>query len=270
MRTKMPKCQGRRTTPKGSSPFFENGPRLHREKPLLYLGIVQCTNEADDLCASCLDRQRSTEYQLVKRAGKYIPNQETMFHGRMGEAIPKWSRLQGGEWYLAQIAAGYTVKGMAPVSVEMEEKAVKPAKKFVRPKKVAAAEPVAAAHNVELVVVAPITDAPVKKTRAKKTVVKAVAAEVPAVPAVIPKKFNPRKKAIAVAPKPVIGIVEATPLDDVTVEKIAVRKTDIGGRALYVSSKKDKVYDLKFKYLGRWNRRDDTVDTSYADSDGGA
>ena len=194
----------------------------------------------------------------------------------MGEPIPKWSRLQGGEWYLAQLAAGYTVKGVTPVPVEMEEKPAKPVKKFVIPKKVAV-EPSPA---MELVVVAPITDTPVKKTRAKKTVVKAVAAEVPAaavvvpavvpvVPAVVPKKFNPRKKAVAVA-KPVIGIVEAKPLDDVTVEKIAVRKTDIGGRALYVSSKKDKVYDLKFKYLGRWNRREDTVDTSYPDSDGGA
>ena len=156
----------------------------------------------------------------------------------------------------------------------MEEKPVKPAKKFVRPKKVSEAA-VVEAPAMELVVVAPITDAPVKKTRAKKTVVKAAAAPavvpavIPVVPAVIPKKFNPRKKAVAPV-KPIIGIVEAKPLDDVTVEKITVRKTDIGGRALYVSSKKDKVYDLKFKYIGRWNRREDAVDTSYADSDGEA
>jgi hypothetical protein len=62
--------------------------------------------------------------------------------------------------------------------------------------------------------------------------------------------------------------VEAAHMEDPTVIKVSVRKTEIDGRSLYVGPK-DKVYDLKFKYLGRWNRREDRVDTTYPDSDAG-
>ena len=262
-----PQCQGRRTTPKAAPLFFENGPRLHRNKPLSFLGIVRCVEEAEDLCISCLERQKSTEYQLVKRAGKYIPNQETMFHGRIGEPIPDWSRLQGGAWFLAQIAAGYEVKGFTPSPVEMSESEAAPKKVVVRRKKVV--KPVEEIP-VEIPVAAPApAPAPTKKPRAKKVVVKQVVEVTVPPPVVAPttKKFRPKKAEPVQKPKPIIGVVEQAPMEDITIVKVVARKTEIGGRALYVSGKKDKVYDLKFKYIGRWNRREDKVDTTYPDSD---
>lgn len=317
---KMPnQCEGRRTTPKAAPLFFESGPRLHKSKPLSFLGIIPCTNEADGLCQSCIDREQSTAYQLEKRAGKYIPNQETMFHGRMGDPIPKWSRLYGGEWFQAQLAAGYSVseetrrkatngvKELPPVPVEMsdvgasielvvkkivhrkkvvpevpavvepaEKPAEKPTQKKQQPKKVVKAAPV----------VDPVVPEPPKKVRVKKvpkktaeepdrmvppqaTMLHTTSGFVPrdTVPRdTVPKPKKQSKKVVAKT-TPIIGIVAPTPLEDPTVVKIAVKKVVIDGRDLYVSEQKDKVFDLKFQYLGRWNRKEDRIDTTYPDSD---
>lgn len=302
------RCQGRKTTPKSAPLFFETGPRLHRSKPLSYLGIVRCTNEADDLCAACLDRQKATAYQLEKRAGKYIPNQETMFHGRMGEPIPKWSRLEGGEWFQAQLAAGYTLpnahKEIATSPVGMNDVVAPVIKKVVRRKKVASAEP---PKPEPVAAPAPSPAAPTTKKREPKKVGK-VAAPEPMPPqatmlhttsgfvgreeAKAPVKPKRTKKVAAVTTeitevvpipmgqvnettkpkrvfkpkKTVIGIVEAAS-DDIPVTKIQVKKEEIAGRSVYVAETKDKVYDMSYAYLGRWNRKEGCVDTTFPDSD---
>ena len=346
-------CEGRRTTPKATPLFFESGPRLHKSKPLSFLGIIPCTNEADGLCVSCIDREEATAYQLEKRAGKYIPNQETMFHGRMTDPIPKWSRLYGGEWFQAQLAAGYTVseetrrkaangvKELPPVPVEMSDVGASlelVVKKVVYRKKAVASEPaveVAAIKKKKVVgpvvaepvvepsvepVAEPVAEPVKPKKRQSKKVVKAEpvakpvpepmpepVAEPPKKPRAkkVPKKapeepapprmepmppkvtmlhrtsgFMPREsepppvikpkrqaKKVVARTTPIIGIVAPTPLEDPTVIKIAIKKVIIDGRDLYVSEDKDKVFDLKFQYLGRWNRKEDRIDTTYPDSD---
>ena len=314
-------CEGRRTTPKSAPLFFETGPRLHRSKPLSYLGIIRCANEAEDLCAACLDRQKATAYQLEKRAGKYIPNQETMFHGRMDEPIPKWSRLEGGEWFQAQLAAGYILtnahKEIATSRVEMGDVAAPVIKKVIRRKKVASTEPpkpepVAApapspaAPAPSPAVPAPSPAVPATKKREPKKVgvvpepiapqvrlpqvtmlhttsgfvgreeakpkrTKKVAVVAPEITEVVPipmgevdaaakpkRVFKPKKK--------VIGIVEAA-ADEIPITKIQVKKEEIAGRSVYVAETKDKVYDMSYSYLGRWNRKEGRVDTTFPDSD---
>lgn len=302
------RCQGRKTTPKSAPLFFETGPRLHRSKPLSYLGIVRCTNEAEDLCAACLDRQKATAYQLEKRAGKYIPNQETMFHGRMDEPIPKWSRLEGGEWFQAQLAAGYTLtnahKEIATSAVGMNDVVAPVIKKVIRRKKVASTEPqklepVAAPapspaapttkkREPKKVGIIPIPEpiapqvtmlhttsgfvgredakAPVKPKRTKKTV--AVTTEITeVVPIPLGEvKAAPKPKRVFNPKKAVIGIVEVA-ADDIPVTKIQVKKEEIAGRSVYVAETKDKVYDMSYSYLGRWNRKEGRVDTTFPDSD---
>ena len=293
------RCQGRKTTPKSAPLFFETGPRLHRSKPLSYLGIVQCSNEAEDLCAACLDRQKATAYQLEKRAGKYIPNQETMFHGRMSEPIPKWSRLEGGEWFQAQIVAGYTLpnahKEIATSPVEMGDVAAPPViKKVIRRKKVAVAstetpkpEPVAAPATKKrepkkvgvvpepmppLVTMLHTTSGFVGREDAKPKKTKKVPVAVsPEITEVVPipmdqVKAVPKPKRVFKPKKMVIGIVDVS-AEDIPVTKIQVKKEEIAGRSVYVSETKDKVYDLSYSYLGRWNRKEGRVDTSYPDSD---
>ena len=335
-------CEGRRTTPKATPLLFESGPRLHKSKPLSFLGIVPCTNEADGLCQSCVDREEATAYQLEKRAGKYIPNQETMFHGRMADPIPKWSSLYGVEWFQAQLTAGYTVseetrrkaangvKELPPVPVEMSDvgaslelvvKKVVHRKKVVAvseaPAVIAVVEPAEKAPEIKKVVESAVPE-PVKPVVKKRQPKKVVKAEPIPEPIAVPISEPPKKVRVKKVPKkaaeetdrmepqvtmlhktsgfmprdtvpnpvpplvtkpkrqskkvvgkttPIIGIVAPTPLEDPTVIKIPVKKVLIDGRDLYVSEDKDKVFDLKFQYLGRWNRKEDRIDTTYPDSD---
>ena len=128
-------CQGRRTL-KSEQLFFEAGPRLHKGKPLLFIAPRQCPNKAEDLCADCINRVEATKRAVEKFAGKYVPNQDSMFHGRVSEPIPVWSRLYNGIWWKAQVDAGYTLseetrrrleayKGLVGIS-DMVKKGVAP------------------------------------------------------------------------------------------------------------------------------------------------
>jgi hypothetical protein len=77
-----------------------------------------------------------------------------------------------------------------------------------------------------------------------------------------PKKVDPVQLAsspVAIIPNP----TEEVPIE--AIKEIKVRKREIDGRSLYVGQK-DKVYDLKFKYLGRL--KDDTI-IAFPDSDEG-
>jgi len=238
----------------------------------------------------------------------------------MGDPIPKWSRLYGGEWFQAQLAAGYSVseetrrkaangvKELPPVPVEMSEVGASielVVKKIVHRKKVVAEAP-AVVEPAEKPLEKPVeTEKPVQKKQQPKKVVKAAPVADPVVPEPpkkvrvkkVPKKaaeeadrivpppvtmlhttsgFVPRdpvpkpkrqSKKVVAKTTPIIGIVAPTPLEDPNVVKIAVKKVVIDGRDLYVSEQKDKVFDLKFQYLGRWNRKEDRIDTTYPDSD---
>ena len=245
-----------------------------------------------------------------------------MFHGRMDEPIPKWSRLQGGEWFQAQLAAGYTVgnthKEIVTDPVEMGDVVAPVIKKVVRRKKVAppaestkAPEPVVAPEPVAAVApatkkrepkkvgVAPEPRLPLvtmlhttsgfvgreeakreeakpaeKPKRTKKTVATPAVAT-PEITEVVPipmeevKPVAKPKRSIkkVIKPKtPVIGIVEVA-ADDIPVTKIQVKKEEIAGRSVYVAEMKDKVYDLSYTYLGRWNRKEGRIETTFPDSD---
>jgi hypothetical protein len=52
------------------------------------------------------------------------------------------------------------------------------------------------------------------------------------------------------------------PVDDI--KEIQVRRIEVDGRDLYHDSRKGKLYDLKFKYLGRLK---DGVIVAFPDSD---
>jgi hypothetical protein len=109
-----------------------------------------------------------------------------------------------------------------------------------------------------------------KPKRTKKTIV-----ATPEITEVIPipmeevKPVAKPKRSIkkVIKPKtPVIGIVEVA-ADDIPVTKIQVKKEEIAGRSVYVAETKDKVYDLSYVYLGRWNRKEGRIETTFPDSD---
>jgi hypothetical protein len=114
----------------------------------------------------------------------------------------------------------------------------------------------------------PVTNEVVKAApkRGKKVVVTPVA-PVSDEPAPLPEKKPAKKrqpKAVTSTANP-IGLVVSEMKEDVRVVDITVKKTSINDRTVYLGPK-DKVYDLKFKYIGRYNRSDDTI-VSHPDSD---
>jgi hypothetical protein len=66
-----------------------------------------------------------------------------------------------------------------------------------------------------------------------------------------------------------LGYVEETRASEVDdVVTISVRRMEMdGGRVYYVDSKKQKVYDMKYKYVGRYSSETREIDRSFPDSD---
>jgi hypothetical protein len=90
-----------------------------------------------------------------------------------------------------------------------------------------------------------------KKTPAKKTTA--------AAPAVAP--------AVAEVPAPKARVDVGTRTDPVEdVQTIHVVAKTLAGRQVYYEPKKDKVYDLRFKYLGRWDAKKGSI-VVFPDSD---
>jgi hypothetical protein len=287
-------CLGRRVRDKkkdeGTGVFWFIRPR-HR-----FFVPFRCSNEASGLCADCIERQRKTGPYVAKMSAKgtHIPNQGTLFHGLLTEAPPAWSHVYKSSWYDSEIAAG------AELSVQDKEtleeiwesvyKDIEPPtsmEKKPRGKKAAAVAPLAPPVPAPVAEAeAPVAEAPVKKFRAKKTVASAsiappvlaplaalaaLAAPIPvpvpapaAIPAPVPtkKRGPPKKAAASVAP---IGIVTSELKEDIRIIDINVKKATINDRSVYLGPK-DKVYDLKFKYIGRYSRATDAI-VSHPDSD---
>ena len=98
----------------------------------------------------------------------------------------------------------------------------------------------------------------------------------PAIPVVAPAAKKPMKTVGAkrstaakppetVAPVARIGAdTELTPVEDIV--EVKVRKTELGGRDVYLDAQKGKVYDLKFHYLGRWDSKKEKI-VAHPDSD---
>jgi hypothetical protein len=98
--------------------------------------------------------------------------------------------------------------------------------------------------------IAPAPEAPAKKRPGKKAA--AASATAPLEPQVAPPKAR------------VAAGTQADPVEDVQTIRV-VNKT-LGGRQVYFEPKKEKVYDLKFKYLGRWDSKKECIQP-FPDSD---
>jgi hypothetical protein len=105
---------------------------------------------------------------------------------------------------------------------------------------------------------------PVKPLAPPPPIAPAPTLPIPPAPVTKPKK---RKIIIKKAPSP-IGFVSATPADTdpPTIKKVQVKRHEIAGRSLFLGPK-DKVFDTKFNYLGRYDRHNDSINSAYPDSD---
>ena len=298
-------CQGRLVS-KDIVYFDTSGPRLHRNKPLLFLLPKRCSQNAESsLCANCNLKLEATQKSLEKRAGKYIPNQACLFHGKVTEPIPEWSRIYKGSWWVKQSESGYTLTEEAlekartayndahkdiDGTIDMAkatkytkvspEAVASPKRKMTRKKlpvmdvavekPVEPVVPVVVEKPIESVVEKPIESvvekfvAPVVEKPVEKPV-----APVPTVPTPLPVVKKPKRIAkkvtIAQQAELLVKITNPLPIIPTEILEVQIEKIEIDGRSVWYNREKDKVYDLKYNYLGR--KKDDSIDSSFPDSD---
>lgn len=193
---------------------------------------IRCATmtRSGDICDSCVQREQKTIEKVRGITGTTIKGMlPSYLNGRVTEPIPFWSRLYDGAWYRLKIEGG----------ARLSEAVMAKAKK--------AAE--VAYEGVTTVEPQPMPGG--KKPRAKKAVEPApapaaapVAAPV-AVPTKKPKKTTPKDDT------PPVAVLDPKKLPVDKVVTIHVRKVEIDGRNLYLDPRKEKLYDLKFKYIGR-------------------
>ena len=238
--------------------------------------------ESADLCAKCQEKEAKTAAAVAAITGMSIGKAESPFlHGRVTDPVPFWSHIYDGAWFRLKIAGGATVseenmarakKAVAALGVAAVEPEPLPAKTSKKKQAVlsfaapAATVPAAAPAPVAAPVAPPLP-APVP-----------VPPPPPAPAPSAPKKRGPKRAgsgggggapapAPSPAPTPVAILPVGTkpdPVEDVI--RVQVIKKHIDGRDLYYESGKGKVYDLKFRYLGRLDRAAGKI-TSFPDSD---
>jgi len=96
------------------------------------------------------------------------------------------------------------------------------------------------------------------KIRAKKAPVPVPVAPVPAAPVapvpvapVTPVQKVKKRMILKEAPTKPVAVLDGEDLPVESIQEIKVRHIEIDGRSLYLDPQKEKIYDLKFKYLGR-------------------
>jgi hypothetical protein len=232
---------------------FEEGGLFHL--PLR----CETVTRSGDLCDSCCARERKTAEKVQAITGTTISGTHPSYlMGRVTEPIPFWSRLYDGAWFRLKIEEGYTLSEESMAKI-----------------KAAAAK---AYEGVEQVPPAPIPGGaakpgrkaaaetkPGRKAAAKKSVTAEEALEqlpvVPVEPIAPKRRANVKKPTVQ---QPVAKVEGSVDVSEHDVVQIKVRKQEVDGRMFYLDSKKDKLYDMKFKYVGRLK---DGAVVSHPDSD---
>jgi len=231
----MSQCLGRfvKDTPKGVNILsFEEGGLFHLP--------IRCEmiTRSRDLCDNCTVKEQRTAEKVKAITGTTISGTHPSYlMGRVTDPIPFWSRLYDGEWFRLKIKEGYTLseESMAKIKVAV-------AKAYDGVEQVAPiAKPSPDLNSQQ--------SKTTKKSAKTKVEVETALEQLPVVstPQPVPVKKRAPVKHVQAAAK-VEGILDVSEHD---VVQIKVRKQEVDGRMFYLDSKKDKLYDMKFKYVGR-------------------
>ena len=209
-----------RDTPKGVNILsFENGGGFFHIP-------LRCEMMArNGLCDKCAEREEKTAEKVRQITGTTIGGMlPSYLMGRVTEPIPFWSRLYDGEWFRLKLESGCIL------SEETMAKA-----------KAAAAK---AYEGVTTVEPAPMPG----KVRKPKAPAATAAVPVPVTPVTKKRIVLKKKEEGPIKPS---ALVTGSPVEVDDIVHIAVRKVEVDDRPFYLDPKKDKLYDLKFKYVGR-------------------
>ena len=220
----MTQCLGRlvKDTPHGVNMLsFEQGGLFHL--PLR----CQTVTRSGDLCDNCSAREKKTLEKLKDISGTTIGGPHPSYlMGRVTDPIPYWSRLHGSAWFNLKIESGCTI---SEENMQKIQKAVAKAYDGVE-----VAEPVPLPGKKKIL-------PPKKKTEA-------VAPVAPVAPVAAPKKRIAVKKSLEPVAQVGSEPINAAEYD---VLEVALKKREVDGRLFYLDSKKNKLYDTKFMYVGR-------------------
>ena len=277
-------------TPKGTWMLsFEEGGYFHLP--------IRCEQIArnGDLCLDCQVKEKRAQEKVRNITGTTIQGMlPSCLHGRVTEPIPFWTRLYDGEWFRLKMESGCTISEstMAKIKVAVDRayegvETVPPEPMPGKARKIRAKKGVVAPPPpVPPPPPPPQPEQTVKKVgRPKKVIAEASVVptavvphavavppppppppEVVGPPVVKAKRAPKRVSAPPPLPPTLCGIVHADtpPLHVENTYYIQVKKIEVDGRNLYYNSEKEKLYDLKFKYIGRL--KDGQIE-SFPDSD---
>jgi len=182
----------------------------------------------------CAEKEEKTKAKLVGITGRTIGGPlPSYLMGRVTEPIPYWSRMYGGEWYNLKIEEGCTLSEENMVKVKAAVEKAYEGVEQVAPE-AAPGKPRKVKVKAEVKVAEVSTE--VTKILENLPTVKAVPAP--------KRRVNAKKQIVPQA------IVEGE-MDVSDYEVVKVRKTEVDGRSLYLDPAKDKLYDMKFNYVGR-------------------
>jgi len=236
----------------------------------------QCPNKVNvegQICSDC-------SYKLPKY--KYQANPKCN-HGIIGGPYPSDSKLYGSEFYLKLIKKGWKILEADEIRAKAAvDKTSMGKKKVMAEPLVTQVEPLVT--QVEPLVAQPepatleIQEPQVKQKRAykKKTPEEKAAKAIKAIKSGKPVKLDillpepiPQAEEINHDPKFVEGIAPAIAITEFVTVK--VKKMTIQGKSYYYDSNSGKLYGISVNgvgaYKGRYNVEEDTVDTTFPDSD---
>jgi hypothetical protein len=258
-------CLGRlvRDTKGAGLLAFEDGGVFH----IPYRCETVTRNEGG-LCEACEKKEKKTAEKVAQITGSTIQGMlPSYLNGRVTEPIPFWSRLYDGAWYRLKIECGSKVSeevmakarkaaAVAYEGVEVVAPQPMPGGRKPRTKKTVVVEaPVVAVEPIPVVPVAAPLVAPV---------VAPVVAPIPPVKKVVRKPKTATLKAATLKTEAPVAAVDPIELPVEGTREVHVRSVEVDGRKLYLEPRKQKLYDLKFKYIGRL--KDEKI-VSFPDSD---
>ena len=259
----MTQCLGRlvKDGPKGVHMLsFEEGGFFH--VPLR----CEIVTRSGDLCDTCSAKEKKTKEKICGMKGITIGGPlPSYLMGRVTDPIPYWSRLYDSAWFRLKIEEGYTL------SEETMAKVKGAAKKAYEDVTTVPPEPLPSKVKATKKPASVVTEPPKPKATKKPVSAEKLLEELPVIQpeqkAPVKRKPAVKKASLQQVPIPMTQVVGAIDISDHEVIHISVRKQEVDGRLFYLDSKKDKLYDMKCKYVGRLK---DGAVVDYPDSDADA
>jgi len=242
----MPSCKGRYvcdTVNKGKVPFYNDDGSI--SKTYYHLPIL-CKKESltnSDLCGICTEKDKKLSTCKISKSNNLSgATHPSILHGKIGEPIPLWSHIEGGEWFKKILSKGYKKEGTMVKKVLDENKIFEYISKLKGLKNKMIDDlikqfPELTKHSASSY----ITKYNKKPKNEVENVVELMKTQL---------IIDTEKK------EEVYDIVE-----------LIVKPITINNVKYYYEQNKNKVYTLDYDYVGRYNVKEEKLYTEYPDSD---